>query len=708
MLRMFLKFLARGLFKLLYRVEVRGLENYKKAGSRTLILANHTSFLDAPLLAVFLPGNPSFVIDAQTAQTWWVKPFLSLCKTLPVDPTNPIAIKSVIRELQQDRPCVVFPEGRITTTGGLMKIYEGSGMMAKKADAQILPIRIDGAQHTPFAYTDNITSLFRFPKITLSILEPVEDLDKVPGHSEGARLYAIMSNLIFKTSERNNTLFAALIKARSRYGGKYVVAEDVNRQPATYNQIIMRSFILGRKIAQSTSKGEHVGLLLPNMVVTAIAFFALQSHGRVPTFLNVTAGAHNILLNCKTASLKVIYTSKKFEEAAQFEDLSQALRNAGIEVLYLEDVAASLSVGNKLYGLFGRVCPNLFYRKHRPDPEDAAVVLFTSGSEKAPKGVVLSHTNILANCAQVLARVDFSRKDIAFNALPLFHSFGLTCGTILPMLMGMKTFLYPSPLHYRVIPEMVYFTGATILFGTDTFLSHYADTAHPYDFRSVRYIFAGAEKLRTQTWTRYAEKFGVRILQGYGVTETAPIITVNTAMNHKLGTVGQILPGIEYKLEKMEGVDEGGVLHVKGPNIMKGYLLEESQGKIIPPPQGWHDTGDVVSVDEEGFFTIKGRAKRFAKISGEMISLAAVEAYLQELWPGYKHAVVAVADPTKGERLVLVTDNPTAQREAIIPYVKEHHLRELSIPRTVHIVEDVPLLPSGKTDYVSVKKLAES
>ncbi len=293
------------------------------------------------------------------------------------------------------------------------------------------------------------------------------------------------------------------------------------------------------------------------------------------------------------------------------------------------------------------------------------MILFTSGSEGTPKGVVLSHRNILANCAQAAARIDFGRRDKLFNVLPVFHSFGLTAGTILPLVSGVPIYLYPSPLHYRTVPELIYGVNATIVFGTDTFLAGYARSAHPYDFRSLRYIVAGAEPVRESTRRTYMEKFGLRILEGYGVTETAPVLALNTPMFNQFGTVGRLMPGMEPRLEPVPGVDEGGRLFVRGPNVMLGYLKADNPGVIEPPPEGWHDTGDIVTIDAQGFVTIKGRAKRFAKIGGEMISLAAVEMLAAQLWPDAMSAVATAPDPRKGERLVLVTQQKRRDAQRI-------------------------------------------
>ena len=336
------------------------------------------------------------------------------------------------------------------------------------------------------------------------------------------------------------------------------------------------------------------------------------------------------------------------------------------------------------------------------------MVLYTSGSEGAPKGVVLSHRNILANVAQITARVDISPSDIVFNVLPVFHSFGLTGGMLLGMLTGMKVYLYPSPLHYRQIPELVYGINATVMFGTDTFLAGYAKMANPYDFRSLRYIVAGAERVKDETRRVYMEKFGLRILEGYGVTETAPVLAVNTPMFNKTGSVGRLMPGVEHRLEPVPGIDDGGRLIVRGPNVMVGYFRADNPGVLEETPGGWHDTGDIVTVDDERFVTIKGRAKRFAKIAGEMVSLAAVEQICSDLWPEHAPAVVALPDAKKGERLVMVTTRADATRAQVQAWLKEHGATELMAPSEILIVDALPLLGSGKTDYVELDRLVRS
>jgi acyl-[acyl-carrier-protein]-phospholipid O-acyltransferase/long-chain-fatty-acid--[acyl-carrier-protein] ligase len=701
------------LFRLAYRVEVRGLENLPAAGERAVIVVNHASFLDPALLAAYLPEKPVFAVNTFIAREWWVKPFLRVVDAFPVDPTNPMSTKSLIRVVQEGKSLVIFPEGRLTVTGALMKVYEGPGMIADRADAPVVPIRIDGAEFTPFSRLKGKLRLRWFPTITITVLPPrrFDVPAEVKGRARrrriGVALYDVMSAMMFETSRRDRTLFGALLDTGRIHGGKALAVEDINRKPLTYHRLVASSLALGRVLARKAQPGEAVGLLLPNAVATAATFFALQATARVPAMLNFSTGAGNVLAACEAARIATVVTSRRFVEQARLSAMVEALE-ARVHVLYLEDIRQGMGLGDKLYGLLARPLASLVHRRTGAQPHDPAVILFTSGSEGMPKGVVLSHVNILSNCAQLAARVAFSPSDIVFNALPVFHSFGLTGGMLLPVLAGIKCFLYPSPLHYRIVPELVYDTNATIMFGTDTFLSGYARVANPYDFYSVRYVFAGAEKVKDETRRVWMDKFGLRILEGYGATETAPVLAVNTPMHFQAGTVGRLLPGIAHRLEPMPGVDEGGRLWVSGPNVMLGYYRVEKPGELEPPAEGWYDTGDIVTVDELGFVRIVGRAKRFAKIAGEMVPLGKVEAELAALWPDSQHAVVAVADERKGEQLVMLTDRADAAREAVLAHFRTRGLAELLVPKAVLKVERIPLLGTGKTDYVGAKALAEA
>jgi acyl-[acyl-carrier-protein]-phospholipid O-acyltransferase/long-chain-fatty-acid--[acyl-carrier-protein] ligase len=694
------------LLRAFYRLEVKGLENLEKAGANPIIALNHVSFLDGAVALSILDQEPIFAVDRGIAQRWWAKPLLKLTRVMPLDPTRPLATRRLIQAVRSGDSLVIFPEGRITVTGRLMKVYDGAALIAEKSGAMVVPVRIEGLEATIFSRLSRAQVRRRwFPRVRVTVLEPVRlTVDdalkgKVRRHAAGAMLYQIMSDLIFRTTPTDRSVVEAMVEAAKIQGWSRIAVEDPLTGKLTYRKLLIGARVLAGKFLPFAQEGEAVGVMLPNSNGAAATLLGMMSAGHLPAMINFTAGVTNIQAACTAAEVRTIVTSRGFVEKARLDKLVEALADTA-RIIYLEDLRATVSTVDKIRGVIG------YRRAVVPrDPDEPAAILFTSGSEGTPKGVVLSHRNMLCNAAQAAARIDFGRTDKVFNTLPIFHAFGLTVGLVLPLASGVPVFLYPSPLHYRIIPELVYGTNATILFGTDTFLSGYGRAAHPYDFRSLRYVLAGAEPVKEATRRLWAEKFGLRILEGYGVTETAPALALNTPMFNRFGTVGRLLPGIEARLNPVPGIEEGGRLYVRGPNVMLGYLKADRPGVLVPPEGGWHDTGDIVTIDSEGFVTINGRAKRFAKIGGEMISLAAVESLASELWPNALSAVVTEPDPRRGERLVLVTEEKGATRAAFQAYAKTKGAADLLAPAEVMVVDKLPVLGSGKADLVGVARL---
>ena len=695
-------------FRAFYHLEVKGYENIGKAGNNAIIALNHVSFLDPPLAMSLLPKRPIFAVDVTMSQHWWIQPFLKFVRTMALDPLKPFSLRAIINAVRDGNMLVIFPEGRITVTGSLMKVYDGAGMIADKSDAMVVPVHIAGPEVTIFSRLTSTQVRRRlFPKITVNILPPVQlKIDEqLKGRrrrqAAGAKLYDIMSDLEFRSASTDCTVVEAVIEAAKASGKSWPAIEDPVSGSLTYRRLLQATAILGAKLMPLALEGRPLGVMLPTSNGGAVTVLAVMSAGRVPAMINFSAGAANILGACRAAEVDTILTSRAFVEKGRLDHLVEQLAKT-VRVIYLEDVRKTIGTLDKLRGLFKANKP-LVARK----PDDWAVILFTSGTEGLPKGVVLSHRNVLTNVAQVAARIDFGREDKVFNALPIFHSFGFTGGLVLPLVSGVPLYLYPSPLHYRTVPELVYWKCATAIFGTDTFLNGYARMANPYDFRSLRYVVAGAEPVRESTRKIYLEKFGLRILEGYGVTETSPVLALNTPMFNKFGSVGRLLPGMTARLEHVDGVEEGGRLYVCGPNVMLGYLRSDKPGVLEVPPEGWHDTGDIVTIDEQGFIAIQGRAKRFAKVGGEMVSLAAVEMLATDLWPDNISAVTAVADARKGERLILVTDKHGATRSEFQAYARSKHASELMLPSEVIVLDKVPLLGSGKVDHLAVQKWAK-
>ncbi len=416
-------------------------------------------------------------------------------------------------------------------------------------------------------------------------------------------------------------------------------------------------------------------MLLPNSAGVAVVFIALQTIGRVPAMLNFSAGPVNVLAAMKAAQVKTVLTSKAFIEKGKLDKLIAAIAPEA-RVVYLEDVRATISFADKLAGLRAGTAPRVARKA-----DDPAVVLFTSGSEGTPKGVVLSHRNILANAAQALARVDANANDKVFNVLPVFHSFGLTGGMMMPLLAGIPIFMYPSPLHYRIVPELIYQTGATILFGTDTFLAGYARSAHAYDFRTLRLVLAGAEAVKDRTRQVYMERYGIRILEGYGVTETAPVLAMNTPMANRPGTVGRLSPLMESRLDPVPGIEEGGRLSVRGPNVMLGYLRAENPGVLEPLVDGWHDTGDIVTHRRRGLHRHQGPRQALRQDRRrDGLAVGGRGAWPRALWPQATSVAVTIPDPRKGERIVLLTTQKDAERSAMQRQAKTVGASELAVP----------------------------
>lgn len=696
------------LFRAVYRIEVKGIENLETAGRNPVIALNHVSFLDAALAMALTDLNPVFAINADIAQKWWVKPFLGIVNALPLDPTKPMATRSLIRVIESGRPIAIFPEGRITVTGSLMKVYDGAAMVADKTAAPIVPIRIDGLEKTHFSRLHSHQAKKRLmPKVVVTILPPAvltvapELKGRRRRQEAGVELYNVMSDLVFRTSQKDGTVLEEVIRAADTFGHSKVILQDPIAGDMTYGKLLTGARVLGTKFAKMFSDEEMVGVMLPNSIGASAVFLGVMSAGKVPSMINFTAGITGVLAACRASGTRVVLTSKAFIEKAKLEGLVTEMAQS-VAVIYVEDIRNTVTPQDKVAGLLMKRRPVA-----RQSKEDTAVVLYTSGSEGTPKGVVLSHSNILANATQAASRIDFSPQDKLFNVLPMFHSFGLTAGLVLPLVSGVPVFLYPSPLHYRIVPELIYGSNATIIFGTDTFLAGYARSAHPYDLRSIRYCFAGAEKVQRSTRDTYMDKFGIRILEGYGVTEAAPVVSINTPMFNKAGSVGKLMPGIEYRLEPFPGVEDGGRLFVRGPNVMKGYLRAENPCVLEPLGDGWHDTGDVVGIDGDGFVTIKDRAKRFAKIAGEMVSLASVEAMVNAVWPGTPSVVVNLPDARKGERLVLLTEREGAALQEIRSAAKAKGFPEIAVPSSV-VIGKVPLLGSGKVDFATSKKIAEA
>jgi acyl-[acyl-carrier-protein]-phospholipid O-acyltransferase/long-chain-fatty-acid--[acyl-carrier-protein] ligase len=465
------------------------------------------------------------------------------------------------------------------------------------------------------------------------------------------------------------TLFSALLTARRSFGGRRPILTDGDERTLTYDQIVKASLALGHALTRGTEPAEAIGVLLPTGIGSVLTVFGLSAYGRIPAMLNFTAGLTSLEAALRAAEIRRVITAHRFIELGKFQELEAWLATR-VKLIYLEDVRDGLSLRDKAAAALGMVAPRIVTA--RPRENAPALILFTSGTEGEPKGVALSHGNILANVEQVRAHIPFYETDIVFSPLPTFHSFGLTVGALMPLYLGVKSVLHPTPRQPHEIVRRIREQRATILLATDTFISQYARAAADGDLDSLRLAVCGAERLRDETRHLVRQKYRAELLEGYGVTEASPVIAANQPGANRAGTVGRLVARLDARIDPVEGIANAGRLYVRGPNVMLGYLRADRPGQIEVPREGWHDTGDVVAMDEDGFIAIRGRLKRFAKIGGETVSLTVVENCASALWPDHVHAAIAVPDGRKGEQIVLVTTCPEANRGDFVVWAQNH------------------------------------
>lgn len=709
-----MKTVLRFVLQIFFRFRAFDLDALKTPGP-VLLVPNHCSWFDWLFVWVCLEEDWKMVTSIISAQTSWLHRKIMVNRyTLPVDPASPYAVKHMAEFLKGGGRLVLFAEGRLSRTGSLMKLFDGTGFLIFKTKAKVITACLRGAGRLPYSPNPNAKQCF--PNVTAHFSAALT----APGLGDisTTRARTMLTNWLrdqmvrqqfeVETAFGAQDVLSAVAETARKHPGKLIL-EDTTLQTLTYRKLMVGADVLAQAMRGTVSSSERVGLLLPNVNATPVVILALWRLGKVPALLNYSSGIPTMLACVELAGLKHVVTSRAFLERARLN--VDAFVKAGIHLIHLEDVRAGISGANKFLTLLRHVFHLPSSILHPQSAGSAAVIVFTSGSEGVPKGVELTHGNLLANMRQMLAVTDLTDRDRVFNCLPLFHSFGLTVGTFLPLVRGNYVFLYPSPLHYRVVPSVLYDRDCTVFLSTNTFLNGYARKGHPYDFRSLRYLFAAAEKLQEATSLLWAQKYGVRILEGYGATECSPCVSVNTPLEPRHGSVGRLLPGMECKLEPVEGVDEGGRLFVRGPNVMKGYLNADANATFLAL-EGWYDTGDVVSVDADGYLHIRGRMKRFAKVSGEMVSLTAVEDALAGAFPQYglhcQTAVITHPDEHKGEALIAVTNEPRLTLEEIRAAIKAKGLTNLSTPREIKVVKEIPKLGTGKVNYRELQALMES
>lgn len=658
--------------------------------NHSLFISNHVSNEDIQILNNLLAKEVVFAITENDR-----KSNLDIFKNrehTTYDIVSMDGFEKINELLRHGTPVFLFPETKISSTGSIGKIYEEFAELIITHQPTIYPIVISG--------TDN-ENYFPHPFIKVSLGHSYQvDLSLKSNAKKQVidKMIHSFRHLRFLNTQKNQmNLFNELLEVSKTDSDKNVILEDPNAK-MTYKDLLLTIYALQLKLKPVLQKESVIGTFLPTSIGNVATMFALFKLGKTPALLNFSMSETNLLECIDTADINIVLTSKVFVKAGELEGIIDRIASK-CEVIYLEDIKKSITTSDKLKALSD------YTLSKKADEGSNELILFTSGSESKPKGVVLTHNNIYSNIHQALSVVDIKSNDRILNAMPMFHSFGLTAGSLLPVLSKTYVFLYPSPLHHKAIPELVYQKEASVIFGTSTFFSLYGNNADPYDLHTIRLAIVGAEKLKDEVNQLWLDKFGIRICEGYGVTETSPVLSLNTPLTHRRGTVGQLLPGMEMKIVPVEGIQSGGNLLVKGPNVMKGYLI---YGKGFVPMGEWHDCGDIVSCDNNGYITIISRLKRFAKIGGEMISLNLVEDIATECIGERSVASVSLADKRRGEKIILFSTNKELTLKEIKKYIKTHKHSNMLVPKEIIHIESIPLLGSGKTDYVSLQHLAHT
>lgn len=676
------------LFKLFQRNKQE--EVIKEKSHSIIYMANHVTKQDLTYLHNELPKNVHFIIFHKDEYEANLKNLAD--RKLSVFPElTPDTLKKIISIGESGEPLLLFPELRISRTGRVMKIYQEFVFVANKLGATIYPVIIKIGDSKSSGL--NIANfLEKSPSIHIGKPFTVSD-----GKERGSwEVYRHLTNLYVQANlKKKVNLFNELLEVSRLYDSQTPIVKDTTNE-LTYKRLLLTVHVLSARLEERL-KDKTVGVLLPSAVGHVVTLFSLFKIGKTPAILNFTMGQQTLIDCCETAGIQTIITSREFIDKGGFHELVTFIEKHGYTILYLEDVKETINSMDKIVGLKNHAS------SQRSTSADNEVILFTSGSENKPKGVILTHDHIYANIQQAMSVMDLDHRDRMLNPLPMFHSFGLTIGTFLPILSGISLVIYPSPIQYKVIPELVYQEDITLLLSTPTFLNGYGKNADPYDLHTLRYAIAGAENVKEETKELFYEKFGIRILEGYGATEASPLVALNTPIYTKAGSVGKLIPGLQFKVEKVEGIENGGSLLIKGPNVMKGYLIH---GKGFVPHEEWYNTGDVVEIDELDYVTIKSRLKRFAKVGGEMVSLNLVEKIAMESYDEISFAAVSVPDKRKGEKIILFTSLEDVNIKDLKKYIKTEKYSPLLTPTEIVKIDEIPLLGSGKTDYVSLENRA--
>jgi acyl-[acyl-carrier-protein]-phospholipid O-acyltransferase/long-chain-fatty-acid--[acyl-carrier-protein] ligase len=712
-----------------YRFRVLRAEHVPGEGP-ALLVCNHVSLADAALVTACLQRPVRFVMYREYYEHPLLHWAAKMNRAIPISASDKPsemaeALETARRALVEDGALVcIFAEGSITRTGNLLRFRRGFERIVKDTDVPVIPVHLDRVWGSIFSFKGGRV-FWKWPRaipypVTVSFGEPM------PAGASAYEVRMRVAELGAEAFEHRTgaqvLLHHAFIRAAKVMWRKPCVADSTGAR-LRYGELLVAAALLGRKIRRLAEDDEHVGLLLPSSVGGVVANVATLFAGKVPVNLNYTASAEAVRSAVEDCEIRRILTSRAFVEKANVPMMP--------EMVMLEDLRADITPCQKVRAaLAALLLPTevVCWRNTRRglEPNDPATVIFSSGTTGRPKGVLLSHKNLASDIEGFCQVMDLSQDACLCGILPFFHAFGFTATLWAPVLRAFRAVYHPNPLDARTIGRLVRTHRATHLITTPTFLATYTRKCKPGDFASLRIVVVGAEKLQPETADRFEETFGLRPLEGYGCTELGPVVAVNVPdvpvgedrvqVGTKEGTIGQPLPNVAARVVDLETGEtlppgEEGLLLIKGPNVMLGYLHQpEKTDEVLQ--DGWYRTGDVARIDEDGFITITDRLSRFSKIGGEMVPHVAVEDAIHDIVgtsDGEPRCVVtSLPDERRGEQLaVLYTDLPVSVDE-LREKLNESDLPKLWIPKKdkFHKIDEIPLLGSGKTDLAKVRKIA--
>jgi acyl-[acyl-carrier-protein]-phospholipid O-acyltransferase / long-chain-fatty-acid--[acyl-carrier-protein] ligase len=706
----------------IYRLRTVGGENIPQKGG-ALLIANHTSFIDALVLIASIDRPVRFIMAKEIYESRWVRPLAKLTEAIPIStmstPKELVqSLRSATEAIQDGDLVCIFAEGQISRTGQMLPFRKGFEHIMKRVDAPIIPVHIGRLWGSIFSFADG-KFFWKWPQripypVTASFGEPL------PNDTITPLIRLAIQELGTEAEDLGKKDHPMLQRAYVRTARKnpFKLAMADQRVPhMSYIKSLIATIVFARKLKKILGKEEMTGLLIPQSVGAALTNWAVMLTGRVPVNLNYTAAADSLASSARQCGITQVITSKEFLKRFPVE--------APGDLVYLEDVKASVRSGDRIIAtLLALFCPVLLLERLLGAPkgrsqDDLATVIFSSGSEGEPKGVMLTHHNISCNIAAPLQVFPHERHERFLGILPFFHSFGFTGTLCLPLTHGFGGVYHPNPLDAKAIGQLAYKYQPRFLVGTPTFLMSYIRRCLPEEFSSLDYVIAGAEKLPARIREAFKAKFGVEPLEGYGSTECAPIVSLNVPdfrapgyyqVGTKHGTIGHPIPGVCVKVidpDTGEPIFDGtsGLLLVKGPNVMKGYLHQPEKTAAVLK-DGWYSTGDIASLDEDGFITITDRLSRFSKIGGEMVPHIKIEEGMHTILGVTEQVlgVTGVPDEAKGERLVVLHTLDDDQVKDLQERLPEMGLPNLWLPKpnAWYRIDEIPVLGTGK---VAIRKL---